>query len=107
MDIFKFMDNIKDIVKDVIGNIADNNPDKMKEVTRFFHTIVQKNEIDHCCVYGIKDATIYIVVDSSIWLYQIKMRRKILLKKITEKFSDIKNISFKIGKINAEEKSDN
>lgn len=95
------MDNIKDIIKDVIGQIAEKNVSQLTEVSDCWMRTVSPKEAKHCCVSGLKDGTLYVTVDSSMWLFQIKRQQKKLLQKMKHKFEEIEKIYFKIGKLNA------
>jgi len=94
------MDSIKDVIKSVIGNIAQKNSIFTNNIEEIFKGILKANEARHCCVSGFKDGNLMVIVDSSTWLYEIKKQQYIILKKLKEKLPDIKSIKFKIGSIN-------
>lgn len=94
------MDSIKDVIKNVIGNIAQKNSVFANNIEEAFKSILKKNEAEHCCVSGFKDGDLVIIIDSSTWLYEIKKQQYIILKKLKEKIPSIKSIKFKIGSIN-------
>lgn len=93
------MDDIKDVIKDVIGKIANKEPQSTNNLIKIFEEALNEKERKHCCVSGYKDGILMVNVESSMWLYQIKTQYMKILKKIKEKIPDIKSIKFRIGKI--------
>jgi len=93
------MDNIEDIVKGVIRKIAENQPETNDKIDRVWSSVLEDNEQKHTRLSGIKDGTLLVYVDSPTWLYQMKLRRGKLLKMLGEELPEIRDIRFKIGKI--------
>lgn len=93
------MDNIKDIIVKVIGNMAAQKGGDFSDITRVWPTVIEKKALAHTKVVGTKDGIVLINVDSSAWLYQLNINRTKILKKLQSDISDIKNIRFKIGKV--------
>lgn len=93
------MDNIKDIITKVIGNMAEHKGDEASEIIRLWPTLVNEKAAKHSKIVGMKNGTLLVNVDSSAWLYQININRTTILKKIKEKFAGVQNIRFKIGKV--------
>lgn len=93
------MDDIKDVINKVIGNIADQNPCSYDKVERIWQNLLTKEELKHTKLFGVKEDTLFINVDSPAWLYQMRMRKTSILKRIKEELLDIKQIRLKIGTI--------
>lgn len=93
------MDNIKDIINKVIGDIAEQNPSSYDKVDRIWQNLLSKQELEHTKLSGIKEGTLAVCVDSPAWLYQMRIRQTRILKQLKEEISDIKHIRFKIGTI--------
>ncbi len=93
------MDNIEDIVKTVIGNIANQSPDIHNKVERIWKNVTNEKERKHVKVIGVKEGGLFVCVDSPAWLYQIRIRQSRILKQLKEEIPEIKHIRFKMGKI--------
>lgn len=93
------MDNIKNIVNTVIGNIAERKPDKHDKVGRIWENLLNDKELKHTKIIGIKEEGLLVCVDSPAWMYQMKIRQTKILKQLKEEIPHIKYIRFKMGKI--------
>jgi len=93
------MDDIKDIISKVIGDIAEKNPCSYDKVERIWQNLLNKQELKHTKLMGVKDETLLVRVDSPVWLYQMRMRKLRILKRLKEEILDIKQIRFEIGTI--------
>ena len=93
------MDDIKDIVYKVIGDMAEKNPDVHNKTERIWQNLLNKQEIKHTKLIGINNGTLAVYVDSPAWLYQMRIRQTKILKQLKEEVPDIKRIRFKIGKV--------
>jgi len=93
------MDNIKDIVTDVIGKLASKKIDEGSKVERIWQNIMEKDEIKHTKILGINEGKISVLVDSPAWLYQMKMKKRKILQQLMDEVPEVKQLTFKIGKI--------
>ena len=93
------MDNIKDIIGQVIGKISAKEINTDESLHRAWANILEKEELKHTMLLGIKDKKVSIVVDSPAWLYQMRLKKGKLVEKLKDIIPDIENIIFKIGKI--------
>ena len=93
------MDNIKDIVNTVIGNIAQQRPDEHNKAERIWKNVLTEKESKHTKIEGLKDGCLFVYVDSPVWLYQMRIRQTKVLKQLKEEMPQIKYIRFKMGKI--------
>ncbi len=93
------MDNIEDIVKTVIGNIAGQKPDIHNKTERVWENILNAKELKHTKIIGIKDGGLFVCVDSPAWLFQMRIRQTKILKQLKEDAPEVKYIRFKMGKI--------
>jgi predicted nucleic acid-binding Zn ribbon protein len=92
------MENIKDIVKTVIGNIAQRNPDAEYRAERIWEKIIAENERKHTKVAGIKEEVLFVHVDSPAWLHHMRTRQNSIFQRLSEEIPGIKQIRFKMGK---------
>ena len=93
------MDDIKSIVNKVIGHIAEKNPDTYDKIERIWQNLLNEKERRHTKLFGIKEGTLSVHVDSPAWLYQMKIRQTKILKQMKDEIPGLKHIRFKIGKI--------
>ena len=93
------MDDIKNIVNAVIGNMAEKNPDVHNKLERIWTNVLNAKELKHTKIIGVKEDGLLAYVDSPAWLYQMRIRQTKILKQLKEELPHIKYIRFKIGKI--------
>ena len=93
------MDDIKNIVNTVIGNIAEHKPDIHDKVERIWTNILTEKELKHTKIIGIKEDGLLVCVDSPAWLYQMRIRQTKIMKQLKEEIPHIKYIRFKMGKM--------
>lgn len=93
------MDNIEDIVKNVIGDMASRKMEEHDKVHRLWLNILSEAELKHTKLLGLKDGRIAAMVDSPAWLYQMNTRKRKILQLLKEELSTIESIYFKVGKI--------
>lgn len=91
------MDDIKNIVNKVIGDIAEKRPDTQNKADRIWQNLLTKQELKHTKLVGINQGVLWVNVDSPAWLYQMKIRQTKLVKQLKEEAPDIQGIRFKIG----------
>lgn len=91
------MDNIKDVIQKVIGNIAEKNPDEHDKIKRIWQNLLNEKELEHTKLIGVKEETLLVCVDSPAWLYQMRIRQSKILRQLKEEVFNIKYIRFKIG----------
>ena len=93
------VDNIKNILNTVIGNIANRNPDIHNKIERIWENLLNEKELRHTKILGIKEEGLLVCVDSPAWLYQMRIRQTKILKQLKEEVPNIKYIRFRMGKI--------
>lgn len=93
------MDNIKDIVDTVIGNMAQQKPDIHNKIERIWANLLNEKELKHTRILGVKENGLLVLVDSPAWLYQMRIRQTRILVQLKEELPQIKYIRFKMGKI--------
>jgi predicted nucleic acid-binding Zn ribbon protein len=93
------MDSIRDIIPQVIENLSGKRPTSARNIHEVWK-IVAKDGAEHSTVMNLNKGILLINVDSSAWLYQLNLQKTILLKNLKTEISEIKDIIFKVGKIN-------
>ena len=93
------MDNIKQIIEKVVDHIATNKKETQIYLQEMWLDILDKPELEHTQIIGEKEGVLSVLVDSPAWLYQMNIRKKIILEKIQREIPSVKNIHFKIGKV--------
>ena len=93
------MDNIESIVKNVIGNIADKREVVCVNIDEVWQEVLNDKELSHTQMVGMNSGIISVYVDSSVWLYHMKVKKNDILQKIKDRIPEIRDIRFKIGKV--------
>ncbi|MCD4780125.1 MAG: DUF721 domain-containing protein [Candidatus Omnitrophica bacterium] len=92
------MDNIKDIIQDLVKGINIQKKDGVS-FEFILNKILTEKERKHAVMLGINGKTVTIIVDSSLWLYHLNMKKKKMLTIVQQHVPEIDNIKFKIGKV--------
>lgn len=93
------MDNMKDIVSSVIGKLSQRQAFDHDKLQSIWDNLLNNLEMKHTQLMGLSEGELTIHVDSPAWLYQMKIKKATLLKRLKQEDFDVKNIVFKIGKV--------
>ena len=93
------MESINKIIPDVIENISTKTPKIEEKVHEIWKRILNKKELKHTKIKGLKQGDLFVTVDSSTLIFHMNMKKNKILKEINKEVSEINNIVFKIGKI--------
>lgn len=93
------MDNIKDVVQQVVGRIANKQQDKSGKLERIWQNVLEDHERDHTQLIGIRNGSILVHVDSPALKYHMSLKKRKLIKALNDESLDVKDVQFKIGKI--------
>ncbi len=91
------MDNIKNILQDVVGKIAAKEPDSSDKLARIWGNLLTPLEREHTRLEGVREGTVLVCVDSPLWLYQMRVRKKTLLERLKDEQEFVRDLRFKIG----------
>jgi hypothetical protein len=91
------MDDIYQIVQTVIGRISAGLP-REQQILQIWDRLLNNEEKRHSSIIKIQKGQLEVGVDSSVWLYQLKLKKKTLLEQLQKEIPDIENIYFKLGK---------
>ncbi len=89
-----------DIMPRVLSELRIDRRQAEAEVVRVWNNLIDPNIVAHAQPTGIRKGTLFVTVDSSVWLSEIvRYRRKELLKRLQYAFGTelIQRISFRIG----------
>lgn len=96
------MDHIKDILSNVINAIEKHKTHDSSIFLVAWRKIVGVDINNHTKPIRVKNRQLYVVVDSSTWVYELNQRYKqILIDKINDELKDdkINDIYFRVGDI--------
>lgn len=93
------MDEIKDIVQSVFGKLDKRQPTEENKLEGIWRNVLNEKEKKHTALIGIREGVLSVAVDTPAWLYQMKIKKGRILRKIQEEISEVKNIYFKIGNV--------
>ena len=93
------MDNIKDIVYQVIKNAETRKEYASGDLEKTWEQLLEKKELEHTKILGVKEDRLWVEVDSPAWLYQMNLRRGRILKGLSKEIPQIKSLYFRVGKV--------
>ena len=70
------------------------------EVVKVWNSLIEPNIVAHAQPVGVRSGTLFVTVDSSVWLSEIvRYRRKEILERLQHSFGKnlIQRISFRVG----------
>jgi hypothetical protein len=89
---------VKDILPGVFENISSRGIQDQISLEQHWQEIVG-GDADKAVIVGQRDGCVFVNVDCSTRLFQMRVRKQTLLSAIQEMHKDINNIVFKIGKV--------
>jgi len=92
------METIHTIVVDVIRSLSEKTTLDSGKSERIWQNSITSEERKHAHFAGIKDGVVSIVVDSSVWLYAMRVQQRQLLEALKKECPEVTQIRFKIGK---------
>ena len=93
------MDNIKDILGKVVGDISSKKLTSQKMVERAWLEAASEKAQHHTRLMNFQDGTLFVNVDTPAWLYEMNTKRNKMLDHTKQKFPELKNIRFQVGKV--------
>jgi predicted nucleic acid-binding Zn ribbon protein len=89
-----------DLVPQVLSGLRIDQRRAEAEIVRVWNGLLDPNIVAHAQPVGIRNGTLFVNVDSSVWLSEIvRYRRKEILDRLQHSFGSnvIARISFRIG----------
>jgi hypothetical protein len=89
---------VKDVLPDVIAKIVSGNIHDQIHLENAWNDVAGSDAIGS--VYtGFKNGCVFVVVDTPARLYQWKLKKPAVLRRLSEICPEVNNLSFKIGKV--------
>jgi len=91
---------VKDVVPQVLSGLRMEQRRAEAEIVRVWNSLLDPSIVAHAQPVGIRKGTLFVNVDSSVWLSEIvRYRRKEILDRLQHSFGRnvITRISFRIG----------
>jgi len=91
---------IADVMPRVLANLGLDRRRAEAEIVRVWNNLIDPNIIAHAQPTGLNKGTLFVTVDSSVWLNEIvRYRRKEVLDRLQHSFGRdlIARISFRVG----------
>jgi hypothetical protein len=88
------------IVSKVLGDLKMDSRRAEAEVVKVWNSLIDPNIVAHAQPAGVRKGTLFVNVDSSVWLSEIvRYRRKEILDRLQHSFGRdlIQRISFRVG----------
>jgi predicted nucleic acid-binding Zn ribbon protein len=93
-------EQIADLIPSVLSEFRIDRRQTEVEVTRVWNNLLDPTIVAHAQPTGIRNGTLFVTVDSSVWLSEIvRYRRKEILDRLQHSFGRdyISRISFRVG----------
>lgn len=92
--------NVGDIMPGVLSKLRMEKRQSETEILKVWNRLMDPNIATHAQPTGINNGTLFVTVDSSVWLDEIvRYRRKEILDRLQHSFGRemVKRISFRVG----------
>jgi hypothetical protein len=91
---------IADVLPKVLGNVRMDKRQAEAEIVKVWNDALDPNIVKHAQPTGLTRGTLFVTVDSSVWLAEIvRYRRREILERLQHSFGKdlVARISFKVG----------
>lgn len=89
-----------DILPKVLGNLRMDRRHAEAEILKVWNSAMDPNVTAHAQPYGIRNGTLFVTVDSNVWLAEIvRYRRKEILDRLQHSFGRqmVRKVSYRVG----------
>ncbi len=93
------MESIKNIMLSVMDGFNAQKPQSQEKIQRVWERLINPQELKHTRIVEFENGILKIHIDSSAWLYQFNIKKKIILEQLKEEIPQVQQIIFKIGKV--------
>ena len=90
---------IKEIIPQLFDQMAAGKAETYGKIQRIIHEVMGGENDQRVGLVGLKEGHLMITVDSSATLFMVNLKKNKLLERLKKEVSEIKQISFKIGKM--------
>jgi predicted nucleic acid-binding Zn ribbon protein len=91
---------VREVLPRVLSDLRIERRRAEAEVVKVWNSLMDPNIAAHAQPVGLRNGTLFVTVDSSVWLSEIvRYRRKEILDRLQHSFSEsvIRKISFRVG----------
>lgn len=89
---------LKDVLPDVIAKITARNSHDQINLESAWNEVIGTETVG-LAYTGFKNGCVFVTVDTPARLYQFKLKRITVLRRLSALCPEVKNIYFKIGKV--------
>ncbi len=89
-----------DVLPKVLGELRIDRRQSEAEIVKVWNSLIDPNIVKHAQPTGLNKGTLFVTVDSSVWLAEIvRYRRREILERLQNSFGKdlVAKISFKVG----------
>ena len=89
-----------DVLPKVLGELRIDRRQAEAEIMKVWNSLIDPNIVKHAQPTGLNKGTLFVTVDSSVWLAEIvRYRRREILERLRHSFGKdlVAKISFKVG----------
>ena len=92
--------SVEDILPKVLGGMRMERRQAEAEIVKVWNSAMDPNIAAHAQPTGIRNGTLFVTVDSNVWLSEIvRYRRKVILNRLQHSFGRemVKRVSYRVG----------
>lgn len=82
-----------------MGDLSQKIPQQDEKLQRLIHNLLSPEEYKHIKIECIRKDVLLLIVDSPVWMFQIRHKKNLILKTFQENCENILDIQLKVGKI--------
>lgn len=92
------MEQIKDIIPEVIKGMYVKHPQLSTAIDQAWQKVNETKVLTHTAISGFQNGQLIVNVDSPAWLFQLKLKTKVIENKLKREIPEISTVRFRIGK---------
>jgi predicted nucleic acid-binding Zn ribbon protein len=92
--------SLSKVLPKVLGNVRMDHRQAEAEIVKVWNSLIDPNVVKHAQPTGLNKGTLFVTVDSSVWLAEIvRYRKREILERLQHSFGKdlVARISFKVG----------
>ena len=96
----KNLKSAADVLPKVLGELRIDKRQAEAEIMRVWNSLIDPNVVKHAQPIGLNKGTLFVTVDSSVWLAEIvRYRKREILERLQHSFGKdlVAKISFRVG----------
>lgn len=93
------MEAIKNTIGKIMVSLDAKKNSTSNDLDFLLKKLLTKKELRHIKINYFSGGVLNVLVDSSVWLYQLSLKKEVLLVDLRKSVMDIREIRFRLGEI--------